>query len=170
MQLAGCWAHAVWHRRISPSPGPFPPTHSASASFKQLSHSAQKNTAGWQKQITDRHIEKHIFLPWKCFPFPRCSQICNLKPPASITPCVSSDSGKLKLSQSFFPWTPATNNIYLAFGGSSAAFLKSKLTFSHYLLLSRSLKKRMSLKSVQVDKKPVKQGISMSQWHIFFKR
>lgn len=31
VQLAGCWAHGAWHRRISPSSTP----HSAPVSFKQ---------------------------------------------------------------------------------------------------------------------------------------
>ena len=55
VQLAGCWAHGAWHRRISPSPTP----HSAPASFKQPDPLCPKRHSRLaEADYTSLHIHK----------------------------------------------------------------------------------------------------------------
>lgn len=55
MQLAGCWAHGAWHRRISPSSTP----HSTPASFKQPGLlCSQRHSRLAEADYTSAHMHK----------------------------------------------------------------------------------------------------------------
>lgn len=55
VQLAGCWAHGAWHRRISPCSTPPPPIQRQAPS-NHRGHSGRRDTTGWPRQITHLHI------------------------------------------------------------------------------------------------------------------
>lgn len=59
MQLAGCWAHGAWHKRISPGPTPY----SAAVSFKQPGPlGPERHGRLAEADYTSVHMHQ---LPWK---------------------------------------------------------------------------------------------------------
>lgn len=60
VQLAGCWAHSAWHRRISSSPTP----HSAPTSFKQPDPLCpERHSRLAEADYTSVHIHKLTHIP-----------------------------------------------------------------------------------------------------------
>lgn len=188
VQLAGCWAHGAWHRRISPS-SPIqlqPPSNSQA-------HSAHRDTAGCQRQITHPRTctNSHILLPkvtawvrglvftgpmkilhsYNALSWNPTYQTSCPQPTQVYVSSVSSDSG-LEHPQSFFQLTKIKISTFILLLDLSGRFLNGKLTFA-FRMSSISKKNVLSCQAgprwaacLVAHSEGKKQSLSGSLWRL----